>query len=146
MAKRKTVLFLCTGNSCRSQMAEALLGGKAPETFEVHSAGLEPQPIHPLTLEVLEEIGLDTSDLHPKGVERFLGLMIPDYLFIVCESASGECPTVWPGAPNMQRIVQTFEDPAAFEGDEEAKRAKFREIRDRISESLDAWLARTPVA
>jgi arsenate reductase len=127
-------------------MAEALLRNKAGDRFEVHSAGLEPKSIHPLTLDVLDEIGLDTSDLHPKGVEQFLGRMIPDYLFIVCESASGKCPTVWPGAPNMERIVRAFEDPAAFEGDEQARKAKFREVRDEISEELDAWLSRTPVA
>jgi arsenate reductase len=143
MEKKKTVLFLCTGNSCRSQMAEALLRKKAGDRFEVHSAGLEPKPIDPLTLEVIEELGLDTSGLHPKGVEEYLGFMSPDYLFIVCESASGKCPRIWPGAPNMHRIVQTFEDPAAFEGDEEARKSKFRQVRDEISEALDAWLSRT---
>lgn len=132
------VLFLCTGNSARSQMAEVFLRYYAGDRFEAHSAGLEPQPINPLTLAVMEEIGFDLSEQRSKGVEVYLGKTHFEYLITVCDDADKNCPTVWPGV--NQRLHWSFEDPAQFVGTEEQKLAKFRQIRDAIRERVKAWL------
>ncbi|HWB00790.1 MAG TPA: arsenate reductase ArsC [Pirellulales bacterium] len=137
MSKPK-VLFLCTGNSARSQMGEALLRHKAGDRFEAHSAGLEPKGVNPLTVRVLDEIGIDTSSLRSKGVEEYLGRLPVQYLFVVCNDADQRCPAIWPGV--SQRFAWPFEDPAACEGTEAEKLAKFRRVRDQISDKLDAWL------
>jgi len=132
------VLFLCTGNSARSQMAEVFLRFYAGDRFEAHSAGLEPKPINPLTLVVMEEIGFDLSEQRSKGVEVYLGKTHFEYLITVCDDADKNCPTVWPGV--NQRLHWSFEDPAQFVGTEEQKLAKFRQIRDAIRERVKAWL------
>ncbi|NMC86353.1 MAG: arsenate reductase ArsC [Anaerolineaceae bacterium] len=132
------VLFLCTGNSARSQMAEVFLRYYAGDRFEAHSAGLEPKPINPLTLAVMEEIGFDLSEQRSKGVEVYLGKTHFDYLITVCDDADKNCPTVWPGV--NQRLHWSFEDPAQFVGTEEQKLAKFRQVRDAIQERVKAWL------
>jgi len=132
------VLFLCTGNSARSQMAEVFLRFYAWGRFEAHSAGLEPKPINPLTLVVMEEIGFDLSEQRSKGVEVYLGKTHFEYLITVCDDADKNCPTVWPGV--NQRLHWSFEDPAQFVGTEEQKLAKFRQIRDAIRERVKAWL------
>jgi arsenate reductase len=132
------VLFLCTGNSARSQMAEVFLRYYAGDRFEAHSAGLEPKPINPLTLAVMEEIGFDLSEQRSKGVEVYLGKTHFEYLITVCDDADKNCPTVWPGV--NQRLHWSFEDPAQFVGTEEQKLAKFRQVRDAIQERVKAWL------
>jgi arsenate reductase len=132
------VLFLCTGNSARSQMAEVFLRYYAGDRFEAHSAGLESKPINPLTLAVMEEIGFDLSEQRSKGVEVYLGKTHFEYLITVCDDADKNCPTVWPGV--NQRLHWSFEDPAQFVGTEEQKLAKFRQIRDAIRERVKAWL------
>ena len=132
------VLFLCTGNSARSQMAEAFLRKYAGDRFEAHSAGLEPKHIHPLAIQVMREKGIDISNQASKGVDTYLGKALFQYLVTVCDDAEKNCPTVWPGV--NQRMHWSFEDPAAFEGTDEEKLAKFREIRDRIEQRLKAWL------
>ena len=131
------VLFLCTGNSARSQMAEAILRNAAPNQFEVFSAGLEPGAINPLTIQVLKEIGLDASKQVAKGLDTFMGKVSFDYLIIVCSNAEERCP-FFPGMG--QRLHWPFDDPAAFSGSDEDKDAKFQEIRDQISERIFAWL------
>lgn len=135
--KKLKVLFLCTGNTARSQMAEALLRHHAGDRFEISSAGLEPGELHPCTVQVLQEKGLDTSVLHPKALTRFLGRENFHYLITVCSRAAENCP-IFPGV--SQRLAWPFEDPAAFLGSPEAKVAKFREVRDQIEERLVAWL------
>jgi arsenate reductase len=132
------VLFLCTGNSARSQMAEVFLRYYAGDRFEAHSAGLEPKPINPLTLAVMEEIGFDLSEQRSKGVEVYLGKTHFEYLITVCDDADKNCPTVWPGV--NQRLHWSFEDPAQFVGTEEQELAKFRQVRDAIQERVKAWL------
>ena len=133
------VLFLCTGNSARSQMAEGFLRKYAGERFEAHSAGLEPKPLHPLTVKVMEEIGVDMSGHTSKGFETYLGKMLFQYLITVCDEAEKNCPTTWPGVSN--RLHWYFEDPAAFAGTQEEKLAKFRQERDQINEKVKAWLS-----
>jgi arsenate reductase len=136
------VLFLCTGNSCRSQMAEALLRHRAGEQFEAFSAGLEPKPIHPLTAEVMSEKGIDTSAQRSKDVTEYLGRERFEYVIIVCDGANRACPSVFPGA--RHRLFWPFEDPAAFEGSEEETLEKFRQVRDRIDARIQRWLEELP--
>jgi arsenate reductase len=139
MQPHKTrVLFLCTGNSCRSQMAEALLRHYAGDRFEAYSAGMDPKPIHPLTLKVLEEKGISTEGLRSKDSREFLGKILVQYLIIVCDKASQTCPRIWPGV--TERISMMFEDPAEFAGTDEEKLAKFREVRDQIEAGIMSWV------
>ena len=132
------VLFLCTGNSARSQIAEAFLRKYAGDRFDVHSAGLKPAGVNPLTIQTLQEVGIDISDQTSKGVDAYLGKVLFPYLITVCDDADKNCPTVWPGV--NQRMHWSFEDPAAFEGTEDEKLSKFREIRDQIDGRIKAWL------
>ena len=133
------VLFLCTGNSARSQMAEAFLHKYAGNRFEAHSAGLEPKPLNPLTVKVMEEVGVDMSGHKSKGFETYLGKMLFQYLITVCDDAEKNCPSAWPGVSN--RLHWHFEDPAAFIGTDAEKLAKFRHVRDQIDQKVKAWVA-----
>jgi arsenate reductase (thioredoxin) len=137
MTKQK-ILFLCTGNSARSQMAEAFIRKYAENRFEAHSAGLEPKGLNPLTVKVMDEVGIDISGHTSKGVETYLGNMDFQYLVTVCDDADKNCPSVWPGV--HQRMHWSFHDPAAVDGSEEEKLAKFREVRDMIEAKIMAWL------
>lgn len=136
---KQRILFLCTGNSARSQMAEAFIRKYADDRFEAHSAGLEPKGLNPLTVRVMDEIGIDVSEQMSKGVDTYLGKMHFQYLVTVCDDADRNCPTVWPGV--HQRMHWSFQDPAAVEGSEEEKLAKFREVRDLIEAKIRGWLA-----
>jgi arsenate reductase len=136
--KKPMVLFLCTGNSCRSQMAEALLRRRAGDRFEACSAGADLKGIHSLTIQVLQEIGIDTSNLRSKHVSKFLGKPI-DHLIVVCDNAQRSCPTALLVGVKDRRFWP-FEDPPAFVGDENEKLAKFRQVRDEIDERIKQWL------
>lgn len=135
------VLFLCTGNSARSQMAEAFLRKYGGDKFEAHSAGLEPKCMNPFTLKVMEEIGLDLSGQRSKSVGEYLGKMLFQHLITVCDDADRNCPTTWPGIPN--RMHWSFEDPAAFEGADDDKLTKFRQVRNQIENRVKNWVAET---
>lgn len=137
-APKPLVLFLCTGNSARSQMAEALLRQRAGELFTVASAGMQPSGVNPLTLEVLDEIEIPTKGLTSKPSTAFLGRVSVRYAIIVCERANQSCPSIYPFA--TKTLYWPFEDPAAFDGTVDARRDKFREVRDLIAEQIDAWL------
>jgi arsenate reductase (thioredoxin) len=137
------VLFLCTANSARSQMAEALLRHRAGDRFEPHSAGIEPKELNPYTRLVLEEMGLDISGQYSKGVRVYLGTMIFAYLITVCADAEERCPTTFVGVNH--RLHWAFDDPAAFEGTDEEKLNRFREIRDQIDQKIQAWVAEEAV-
>ena len=141
--KMQRVLFLCTGNSARSQMAEAILRDYGSDRFEAHSAGLKPKGIHPLTIQVMREKGYDLSGQHSKGVGDYLGKMLVQMLITLCDDAEENCPTVWPGVNT--RLHWTFEDPAAFAGTDEQKLAKFRQIRDKLEERIKDWVAESTV-
>ena len=136
---RERVLFLCTGNSARSQMAEAFLRKYAGDRFEAHSAGLEPKGIHPLTIRVMQEAGVDMSGQTSKGFETYLGKLLFQYLITLCDDAEKNCPTTWPGVSN--RLHWSFEDPAANTGTDEDKLAKFRQVRDQIEQKVKAWVS-----
>ncbi|WP_052301976.1 arsenate reductase ArsC [Desulfobacca acetoxidans] len=141
MAK-PNVLILCTGNTARSQMAEAFLKKYAGESLEVFSAGYHPREINPLTLKVMAEKGLDLSGHQSKGVRDFLGKMEFRYLIIVCEVAEQTCPKNFPGV--RFRVFWPFDDPAAATGSEEEKLAKFRQVRDQIDRRIQDWLHDLP--
>ena len=136
MGKTK-VVFLCTGNSARSQMAEAFLRKYAGEYFEVYSAGFDPQPINPLTVTVMNEVGLDLSSHASKDLKQFLGKIHFGIVITVCSNAEEKCPTL-PGIST--RMHWPFEDPAKFQGTQEEKLAKFREVRDQINAKIIDWL------
>jgi arsenate reductase len=127
------VLFLCTGNSARSIIAEALLKSSGRDAFEVHSAGTEPKGLNPFTEKVLEQDGFPTDDLRSKSLNEYLDQRF-DYVITVCDRAAERCP-VFPGDP--ERIHWSFADPAAVEGSDVVKLAAFqatlREMRQRIS-------------
>jgi len=136
---KQRILFLCTGNSARSQMAEAFLRTYAGEHFEAYSAGLEPTGLNPLTVKVMHEVGIDVSGQKSKGVDTYLSKTLFQYLITVCDDADNNCPTVWPGVNT--RMHWSFQDPARIEGTEEEKLAKFREVSDLIENRIKAWLA-----
>lgn len=131
------VLFLCTSNSCRSQMAEAWLRALGGERFEVYSAGLEPHGIHPKTISVLEEAGLDLSNQRSKSLDEYMGKIAFDYLITVCGNAEERCP-FFPGMGT--RMHWPFEDPVAYNGPEDEKLALFRKVRDQIKSRIEQWL------
>ena len=111
MSKTK-VLFLCTGNSARSQMAEAFLKKYGGEQFEAYSAGLEPKDIHPYTSRVMEEVGVSLSGQYSKHLKEYMGKVHFGYMITVCDEADKNCPTAFPGMG--QRIHWSFEDPVSI--------------------------------
>lgn len=136
------VLFVCTGNSARSIMAEALLRHHAGDRFDVHSAGMEPKGVSPLTLRVLEEAGVDTAGLKSKNTMEFLGRVRVHHAVIVCDKAQQSCPRIQPFAGKTH--YWPFPDPAAATGTEEQRLEVFREVRDQIDARIRAWLADIP--
>jgi arsenate reductase len=139
---KPNVLFLRTGNTARSQMAEAFLKKYAGDRFEVFSAGYDPQEINPLTRKVMEEQGFDLSGHYSKGPGEFLGKKTIRYLIIVCGNTEGRCPKTFPGV--LFRFFWPFDDPAAQTGTEEEKMEKFRQVRDQIDQRIQAWLEEQP--
>jgi arsenate reductase len=143
MNSKPNVLFLCTGNSCRSQMAEGFLRELGGDRFEAHSAGTEPaERVHPVAIEVMGEKGIDIGRAEPKNVGDFLGRLPVRHLIVVCDGADEKCPRVFPGM--MNRMFWPFDDPAAFVGDAEAMVEEFRRVRDQIETRIKQWLRETP--
>jgi arsenate reductase (thioredoxin) len=134
---KKRVLFLCTGNSARSQMAEGLLRHDAGDRFEVESAGTKPGHVRPEAIAAMKELGIDISGHRSKHVDEFQGQSF-DYVVTVCDNAKESCP-VFPG--QAKRIHNAFEDPAAFQGTEEERLALFRRVRDEIRGYLKTFPA-----
>jgi len=132
------VLFLCTGNTARSQMAEAFLRKYAGRHLEAYSAGCTPSVINPYTERVMREIGIDISDQRSKSVKEFLGKMSFTYLITVCAEEEANCPTTFLGISH--RLSWPFDDPAAVGRSEEEKLQKFREVRDQIEKRIKLWI------
>ena len=130
MTKRQRVLFLCTGNSARSQMAEGLLRHIAGDQFEVFSAGTRPVGLNSNAVAAMSEIGINIAGNRSKSVDEFAGQRF-DYVFTVCDSARELCP-VFPGGG--KRLHESFEDPAAAPANRQL--IIFREVRDQIAERL----------
>jgi arsenate reductase (thioredoxin) len=133
----KRVLFLCTGNSCRSQMAEAIVNARLGETWQACSAGTRPSGyVHPLAVKALEEIGI-THEGASKSIEAVRTVDF-DLVVTVCDSAAEECP-VWFGPG--KRLHHSFPDPAAAAGSESEVMPLFREVRDAIAASIPEILS-----
>ena len=133
---RISVLFVCTHNSARSIMAEALLRDKGGDAYEAFSAGTEAAEVRPLTLRVLEEAGVSTEGLRSKSYEEYLGRTF-DYVVTVCDSARQSCP-VFPG--EGERFHWGYDDPSAAEGSEEERLAAFRRVFTAISQRVDLFM------
>ncbi len=134
MSKPK-FLFLCTGNSARSQMGEAFLRAYAGDHFDVYSAGLEPKgEILPVVRTVMAEIGLNMDDQYSKSVNEYLGKFNFAYTVTVCGGAEEQCPRVF--LSMGKHIFWPFDDPAAIQGAPE----KVRAIRDQMAEKIQSWL------
>ena len=136
--RKPRILFLCTGNSARSQMAEAFMRKYGGDKFEVFSAGLEPKEIHPLAIQVMKEIGVSLDGQYSKPLTLYMGKVHFSYLITVCDNAEKQCP-IFPGMGT--RLHWSFEDPAAFQGTQEEKLIKFRSIRDGIEVKVKEWLS-----
>lgn len=132
------ILFLCTHNSARSQMAEAFLRQFAGDRYEVHSAGLESGQIHPYTRQVMAEIDLNLTGQRSKGLAEYLGKAQFAYLITVCDRADVQCP-VFPGQGT--RLHWSFEDPSAAVGSDDEKLAEFRKVRDAIKSKILKWIS-----
>src|SRR5512139_3123601 len=136
MTKPK-VLFLCAGNSCRSQMAEGLLRYLAGDRFDVVSAGTEPRTENPLAIAVMREIGIDIYDHRSKSAAEFLRDHF-SYVITVCDSADERCP-IFPFAP--RRLHWPLDDPAAATGTEDERMPMFRRVRDEIAQRVREFVA-----
>jgi len=135
---KSTVLILCTGNSCRSHMAEGILRNAAGDLFDVHSAGSKPAgSVHPKAIEALKEIGIDISGHRSKHMDEFLDRNI-DTVITVCGNADQACP-MFPGQVN--RYHWGFDDPAHATGTDEEITAEFRRVRDQIKLVFEAYAA-----
>lgn len=133
---KKRVLFLCTGNSARSQMAEGFLRHLSGDKFDVFSAGVKPTQVNPLAIKVMAEAGVDISRHRSKSAMEFIGQKF-DFVITVCDNAKQTC-AVFPG--KYEKIHWSLEDPAETKGTEEEKLAVFRNIRDKIKENIIAFL------
>jgi arsenate reductase len=131
--RKKRVLFICTHNSARSQIAEGVMNQIYGEIFEAFSAGTEPSSVNPFAIEVMGEIGIDISRHRSKSVEEFLEQDF-DYVITVCDQANEVCP-FFPGG--KERIHKGFVDPAEVQGSDLEKRAAFRKARDEIMEWIE---------
>ena len=135
---KPSVLILCTGNSCRSHLAEGILRHSAGDLFDVHSAGSKPAGyVHPKAIAVMKEIGIDISDHTSKHLNEFLDRKI-DTVITVCGNADQACP-MFPGQVN--RYHWGFDDPAHATGTEEEVLAVFRRVRDQIKLVFEAYVA-----
>jgi arsenate reductase len=138
MEKKKRVLFFCKHNSCRSQIAEAYLKHMASKQFDVYSAGLSPELIHPLVDVVMREDGIDIKGQTSKSVDLYLGRQMFDWIIIVCREGEAECPRLFPFAIRTERW--SLPDPAETDGDKDEVLQAFRRTRDEIKARVENWL------
>ena len=137
MLKQK-VLILCTGNSCRSQMAEGLINARLGEQFQAYSAGTKPSGyVHPKAIAVMQEIGIDLSQNQSQSTDQFRGVPF-DYVITVCDSANENCP-VWFDKAEVRTHIG-FDDPAEVTGSEDEQLREFRRIRDEINTQVLGYL------
>lgn len=138
------VLFVCSHNSARSQMAEGWLRHLCGDRFDIASAGVEPGVLNPLAVKAMNEVGIDIAHHKPESIKAYLGRWNVYYLIIVCDKAAQTCPRIWPGA--RQRQHWFFEDPSSATGSDEDKLAVFRRVRDEIRERIESWVAELDAA
>ncbi len=136
------VLVLCTGNSCRSQMAEGLLRAYGSDAYDVHSAGTEPSKVNPFAVQVMSEIGIDISQQRSKNVNEYIG---QDFALVitVCDNAKEHCPIF--SGPCL-REHWPFEDPAKADGTDEERLKVFRKVRDEIATKIRTFVAENAAA
>lgn len=139
MTDRLRVLFICTHNSARSQMAEAWLRHVAGERIDVHSAGTEATHVRPLAVRAMAEVGLDISQQESKTLERYLGQQW-DYVITVCDEANEACP-MFPGG--RERLHWSFPDPSKATGADEQQLVVYRQVRDAIRKRIDEFFRRS---
>jgi len=132
MAAKKKILFLCTHNSCRSQMAEGIVNHDLGDRFQAYSAGTETTRVNPRAIEVLAEMGIDISGHHSKTMEEFSRGKF-DYVITLCGDAKEKCPLFFGG---VERVHLGFSDPSRATGSEEEVMAEFRRVRDEIKTAL----------
>ena len=132
-----TVLFVCTHNSSRSQMAEGLLRDRYGDRYEVHSAGTEPGGVNPFAVAVMDEIGINLSGHTSDHVDLYTDRSL-DIVVTVCDDAAEHCPYI---PAERQNLHRGFDDPSAVTGTDEEKRAAFRRVRDELAEWIDATFA-----
>lgn len=133
---KKRVLILCTGNSCRSQMAEGALRYYRGNDFEVFSAGTKPSSVNSTAVKVMKEIGIDISGQRSKHVDEFKGQKM-DYVITVCDNAKESCP-IFPGATKVMHWP--FPDPPHGQSDSEETLAEFRKVRDMIIDRFKSFI------
>jgi arsenate reductase len=136
MTEKARVLFLCTHNSARSQMAEGLLRHLGGDRFEAYSAGTQATHVRPLAIRAMDEIGVDISGQESKTLDRYLGKPF-DYVIAVCDDANEACP-FFPGAE--RRLHWSVPDPSAAEGTDEERLKVFRSVRDVLRDRVQAEL------
>lgn len=134
----KKVLFLCTHNSCRSQMAEGIVNADLGDRFLAFSAGTEATRVNPLAIQVLAEIGIDISGHRSKTLEAFAGESF-DHVITLCGSANEQCPLFFGG---VRRVHIGFDDPSQMTGTPEEVLKEFRRVRDQIREEIAEYLTR----
>ncbi len=134
--EKKRILFICTHNSARSQMAEGMINSLYNDKFEAYSAGTEVAFVKPMAIEVMKEIGIDISNHRSKHIREFYGIEF-DLVVTVCDNAQKICP-VFPGAKKM--IHKSFPDPSGVSGTEEYKKEIFRKVRDQIISWIKEYL------
>ncbi len=133
---KRRVLFLCTGNSARSQMAEGLVRHLASDRFEVYSAGTHPVGLNPGAIEAMHDVGVDISQHRSKRMSEFLNDPF-DYVITVCDRAKDSCPQ-WPHATKL--IHWSFEDPAEAKGSPEERQGSFRKVREEIRARIEEFI------
>ena len=138
--RKKRVIFVCSHNSCRSQMAEGLLRHYGGERYEIFSAGTSPSRIHPMAVEVMGEIGINITGQRSKLVDEFLGQGF-DFIVTTCDDARNQCP-VFPG--QGKRLHWDLEDPAEAEGSREEKLEVFRRVRDEVEKLIQSHFLAGP--
>ena len=137
--RKQKVLFLCTQNSARSQMAQAFLRHYAGDRFEAYSAGCAPtDEIHPYAVEAMDEVGIGMGEQYPKDLKTYMGKVGFNYSIIVCARAEKDCPKTFPGI--AMRFVWIFDDPRDEDVAEEEMIEKFREVRDEIEDKILYWI------
>lgn len=135
----KNILFLCTGNSCRSILAEAYVTAASQGAWRGFSAGSQPTgTVHPMALATLRDLGLPDSGFRSKSWDDFARTPAMDLIVTVCDNAAGETCPIWPGHPATYHWP--FPDPAAFEGDATSTAAHFHEVMDLIKTQIDRFL------
>ena len=130
---KKQVLFVCTHNSARSQIAEGLLNTLYGDHYVAHSAGTEPSTVNPYAIRVMSELGIDISKHRSKSINEFMEQKF-DYVITVCDHAKETCPFFVGGKEHLHK---NFEDPASFKGEEDEILSAFRRIRDEIKDWID---------